>query len=79
VVPGAEKRCASGGDAGSERLTLLVTLVKTAVQELQLAGETKPISREPRQTKAQQRKLIDGAIGELLVLLSQKASTRSLR
>jgi hypothetical protein len=49
-------------------------MVKSAVKELQLAGTAKPVTRQPRQNKEQQRKLIDGAIGELLVLLSQKAS-----
>jgi hypothetical protein len=28
-------------------------------------GETKPVTREPRQTKTQQRQLLDSAIGEL--------------
>ena len=49
-------------------------LVKAAVQELQLAPATKPATREPRQTKAEKRRLIDEAIGQLLILLSQKAS-----
>jgi hypothetical protein len=49
-------------------------MVKSAVKELHLARSANPVSRQPRQNKDQQRKLIDGAIGELLVLLSQKAS-----
>jgi hypothetical protein len=49
-------------------------MVKSAVKELHLAGTANPVSRQPRQNKDQQRKLIDGAIGELLMLLSQKAS-----
>ena len=49
-------------------------LVKAAVQELQPPASAKSVPSQPRQNKAQQRKLIDGAIGELLVLLSQKAS-----
>ena len=49
-------------------------IVKAAVKELQPDGTAKPVARQPRQNKDQQRKLIDGAIGELLVLLSQKAS-----
>jgi hypothetical protein len=57
--------------AGGRKIT--AHLVKTAGQELQLAGETTPATRQPRQTKTQQRQLLDSAIGELLVLLSQKA------
>ena len=53
-------------------------MVKSAVKELQLAGTANPVTRQPRQNKDQQRKLIDGAIGELLVLLSQKASHEAL-
>jgi hypothetical protein len=49
-------------------------MVKSPVKELQLAGTENPVSRQPRQNQDQQRKLMDGAIGELLVLLSQKAS-----
>jgi hypothetical protein len=49
-------------------------MVKTAVKELQQVGNAKPVTRQPRQNKAQQRKLIDGASGELIVLLSQKAT-----
>ena len=41
-------------------------LVKAAVQELQPPGGAKPVPSQPRQNKAEQRKLIDGAIGELL-------------
>jgi hypothetical protein len=59
-------------NAGGRRIT--ARMVKSAVKELQLAGTANPVSRQPRQNKDQQRKLIDGAIGELLVLLSQKAS-----
>jgi hypothetical protein len=44
------------------------------VKELQMGGTAEPVTRQPRQNQAQQRKLIDGAIGELLELLSQKAS-----
>jgi len=58
--------------AGGRKIT--ARLVKAAVQELQPAAGTKPVPSQPRQNKAEQRKLIDGAIGELLVLLSQKAS-----
>jgi polyhydroxyalkanoate synthesis regulator phasin len=58
--------------AGGRKIT--ARLVKAAVQKLQPPRGAKPVKRETGQTKAQQRKLIDGAIGELLVLLSQKAS-----
>jgi hypothetical protein len=43
-------------------------------QEAPSGRDRKPVTRQPRQNKAQQRKLIDGASGELLVLLSEKAS-----
>jgi hypothetical protein len=49
-------------------------MVKSAVKELHLAGTANPVTRQPRQHKDQQRKLIDGDIGELLVILSQKTS-----
>jgi hypothetical protein len=49
-------------------------MVKSAVMEIQPAGSPNTVIRQPCQNQAQQRKLIDGAIGELLVLLSQKAS-----
>jgi hypothetical protein len=58
--------------AGGRKIT--ARLVKAAVQELHPPGGAKPVPSQPRQNKAEQRKLIDGAIGELLVLLSQKAS-----
>ena len=58
--------------AGGRKIT--ARLVKAAVQELQPAGGAKPAPSQPHQNKAEQRKLIDGAIGELLMLLSQKAS-----
>jgi hypothetical protein len=49
-------------------------MVKAAVKELQPAGAAKLATGQTRQNQAQQRKLIDCAIGEPLVLLSQKAS-----
>jgi hypothetical protein len=58
--------------AGGRKIT--ARLVKAAVQELQPAAGAKPVTPQPRQNKTEQRKLIDGAIGELLVLLCQKAS-----
>jgi hypothetical protein len=49
-------------------------MVKAAVQQLQGASDAQPATRKPRQSKAQQRQLINEAIGQLLVLLSQKIS-----
>jgi hypothetical protein len=62
--------------AGARPVT--ARLVKAAVQELQVGGAPKPASYKPRQTKAEKRKAIDDAIGELLMLLSQKASHSTL-
>src|SRR4051812_2973869 len=47
-------------------------LVRTAPHDLQLAASPPPKRSSP-QSKADQRKAINSAIGELLVLLSQKA------
>jgi hypothetical protein len=58
--------------AGDRRIT--ARLVKTAMQALQLGETGKPAVRETRQSKAQKRQLINEAIGQLLVLLSQKIS-----
>jgi polyhydroxyalkanoate synthesis regulator phasin len=58
--------------AGGRKIT--AQMVKAAVKELQPAEAAKPVASQPRQNQAQQRKLLDGAIGELLMLLSQKAS-----
>ena len=57
--------------AGGRRIT--AHTVKAALKQLQLAGPPKPANAHPRQTKAETRRLFDSAIGELLVLLSQKA------
>jgi hypothetical protein len=46
--------------------------VKAAVQELGL-GTPKPVNRESRQTKADRRRLLEETIGQLLLLISQKA------
>jgi hypothetical protein len=44
------------------------------VQELQLTpAKTQPDAKAPRQNKGEQRRLINDAIGQLLVLLGQKA------
>jgi hypothetical protein len=57
--------------AGGRKIT--ARLVKNAVKALQPGGNAKPVDPQPRPTKADQRRLIDDAIGQLLVLASQKA------
>jgi hypothetical protein len=49
-------------------------MVQNAVRELQFTGETKPETPGPAPTKAQCRQLIDDILGQLLVLVRQKAS-----
>ena len=49
-------------------------LVKNAVKELQFGGSPEPVVQEPRMNKAEQRRLIDNSIGQLLAMLSQKVS-----
>ncbi len=56
--------------AGEGRITARV--VKTAMQQLQLVGDPKGVKLEPGPNKAKQRRLVDDAIGQLLMLLSQK-------
>jgi hypothetical protein len=56
--------------AGEAKIT--ARLVKAAVQELGL-GTPKPVNRESRQSKAEKRRLIEETIGQLLLLLRQKA------
>jgi hypothetical protein len=58
--------------AGDRRIT--ARLVKTAMQALQLGKAAKPAVRETRQSRTQKRQLINDAIGQLLVLLSQKGA-----
>jgi hypothetical protein len=62
--------------AGDRRIT--ARLVKTAMQALQLGETGKPTARKTRQSRAQERQLINDAIGQLLVLLSQRASHQVL-
>jgi hypothetical protein len=62
------------GSAKGGPRKITARMVKTAVQELVPAGAPQPATRDPRQNKAAQRRLISDAIGELLVLLSQKTS-----
>ena len=63
-------------NAGGRRIT--ARLVKNAVKELQLGGTLAPVPEKPRVNKAEQRRLIDDAIGQLLALLSQGASHDTL-
>ena len=63
-------------DAGGRKIT--ARLVKAAVKELQLGGKPAPVDPKPRVNKAEQRRLIDDAIGQLLALLSQRASYDTL-
>jgi hypothetical protein len=59
--------------AGGRNIT--ARLVKRAVHELQLTPATsQPGAKAPRQNKVEQRRLINDAIGQLLVLLGQKAN-----
>ena len=58
--------------AGNRRIT--ARLVKSAVQELQLRATAAPVVQKPGPAKLEQRRLIDDTIGQLLVLLSKKAS-----
>ena len=62
--------------AHGRRVTARV--VKDAVKELNLTSATAPVEREPRQKQAESRRLLDGALGELLALVSQKASYEAL-
>ena len=58
-------------EAGGRRIT--AARVKAAVKQLGLAPATPPVNKITRQTKAEQRRKLDEAIGQLLVLISQKA------
>jgi hypothetical protein len=59
--------------AGGRKIT--ARLVKRAVHELQLTpAKNQPAAKAPRQNKTEQRRLINDAIGQLLVLLGQKAN-----
>ena len=50
-----------------------------AVKELQSATPEVPAAPKPKPNKQAQRRLIDNTVGQLLVLLSQKASHDLLR
>ena len=53
-------------------------MVKTAMRDLQLAGNSQPVTRISAATKRGKRRAIDDTIGQLLTLLSQKASYETL-
>jgi hypothetical protein len=57
--------------AGDRRIT--VGMVKTALRELNLGSQAAPAAQKAGPTKAERRKLVDDTIGQLLVLVSQKA------
>ena len=57
--------------AGGRKITAL--LVKKAVKELQLGGNTPPAAKKAGPTRAERRRLIDDTIGQLLALVSKKA------
>ena len=52
---------------------ITAAIVRSAVRQLGLDGSKKSVAREPAQSRAERRRLIDEAVGQLLVLLSQKA------
>jgi hypothetical protein len=56
--------------AGTGKIT--ERLVRNVTKELQLRVDTRPVKR--RINKAEQRKVVSNAIGELLVLVGQKAA-----
>ena len=58
--------------ASARRIT--ARRVKAALKEPQPPNETKPAAYPAGPAKAEQRRLIDDTIGQLLVLLSKKAS-----
>jgi hypothetical protein len=62
--------------AGPRKITAL--MVKTALKELGFGSARAPTDSPPRQNRKEQRQLIDAAIGELLLLLSQKAGHDTL-
>jgi hypothetical protein len=58
--------------AGGRKITS--RLVRNALKELQLGKKPAPVAPLPRVDKAEQRRLIDHSIGQLLALISQKVS-----
>ena len=59
-------------NAGGRKIT--AARVRAAVKQLGLAPATPPVTRVTPQEKAEQRRLIDSTIGDLLMLASQKAN-----
>ncbi|MHC1767825.1 MAG: hypothetical protein AB9869_26730 [Verrucomicrobiia bacterium] len=57
--------------AGGRKIT--ARLVRRAMQDLGLAAPPKPVSKINRNEKAERRKLINDTIGQLLLLIGQKA------
>ncbi|MHC1764501.1 MAG: hypothetical protein AB9869_09360 [Verrucomicrobiia bacterium] len=58
-------------NAGGRKIT--ARLVKRAMQDLGLAAPPKPVSKINRNEKAERRKLINETVGQVLLLISQKA------
>ncbi len=63
--------------AGGRKIT--ARLVKRAMQDLGLAAPPKPVSKVNCNAKAKRRKLINDTIGQLLMLISQKAAYEALQ
>ncbi len=57
----------------AEGRKITAAIVKAAVKELQPTDPAKTPKAQPRQSKAKARQLISETIGQLLVMLSQKA------
>ncbi|MHC1769243.1 MAG: hypothetical protein AB9869_34005 [Verrucomicrobiia bacterium] len=62
--------------AGGRKIT--ARLVKKAMQDLGLAAPPKPVSKINRNAKAERRKLINDTIGQLLLLIGQKAAYEAI-
>jgi hypothetical protein len=64
-------------NAGPAKIT--ANLVKAAVQKVGPAGERRPPKRKARRSGSAKRRLVEQSIGQLLVLLSEKADQRRLK
>jgi hypothetical protein len=58
--------------AGNRKIT--APMVKKAVEELQFGGKTAPAAKKAGPTKAERRRLIDDASGQLLALVRRKVA-----